>query len=230
RMSNAGLLVGIRDVTQGMGVDVRPYAVARLSEAPGRQPATDRTGTGDVGLDVYYNITPNLRANLTINTDFAETEVDQRQVNLTRFPLLFPEKRGFFLEGGTFFDFYAPPEIQPFFSRRIGLDASGVPQTVDGGLKLTGQAGRHDIGAMYVRTGTSGEVVGEDFAALRLRRRLFTQSYIGGIYTLRRGRGDDQPGAYHTLGVDVRLATSTFFGSENADIGVMLLATPNPET
>jgi hypothetical protein len=229
RMSNAGLLVGIREVSQGMGIDVRPYAAAKLSEAPGRDPATDRTGTGDVGLDVYYNITPNLRANLTINTDFAETEVDQRQVNLTRFPLFFPEKRGFFLEGGTFFDFYTPPEIQPFFSRRIGLDASGVPQTVDGGLKLTGQAGRQDIGAMYVRTGGSDGVVGEDFAAVRLRRRLFTQSYVGGIYTLRSGRGDEI-GSYHTMGMDLRLATSSFLGSQNADFGAMVLATPNPET
>src|SRR5690606_539019 len=111
--------VGIRDVSQGVGLDVRPYAVARLTEAPGRTPAVARETSWDYGADVYYNVTPNIRANLTINTDFAETEVDQRQVNLTRFPLQFPEKRSFFLEGGTFFDFNSPQGVQPFFSRRI---------------------------------------------------------------------------------------------------------------
>ncbi|MQA89177.1 MAG: hydrolase [Gemmatimonas sp.] len=229
RMSNAGLLVGIRDVSQGMGIDVRPYVAAKVAEAPGRAPAADAEGTGDIGVDLYYNLTPNLRANLTINTDFAETEVDQRQVNLTRFPLLFPEKRGFFLEGGTFFDFYSPPDVQPFFSRRIGLDSRGIPQTIDGGLKLTGQAGRQDIGALYVRTGASDDVAGEDFAALRFRRHFFTQSYVGGIYTLRRGRGDGL-GSFQTAGLDFRITTSTFLGSKNADIGGMILATPNSET
>src|SRR5690606_24853069 len=92
RMATAGLLVGISDVSQGIGVDVRPYAVGRTSEAPGRAPAAGATTEGDFGVDLYYNVTPNLRANLTINTDFAETEVDQRQLNLTRFPLQFPEK------------------------------------------------------------------------------------------------------------------------------------------
>src|SRR5690606_2258283 len=95
RMSNAGLLLGIRDVSQGMGLDVRPYTAAYVAEAPGRVPAVGRDRSADVGFDVFYNITPNLRANLTVNTDFAETEVDQRQVNLTRFPLQFPEKRAF---------------------------------------------------------------------------------------------------------------------------------------
>jgi len=229
RMSNAGLLVGIRDVSQGHGLDIRPYAVARAGEAPGRVPAGARTSDGDVGLDVYYNLTPNLRANLTINTDFAETEVDQRQLNLTRFPLLFPEKRGFFLEGGTFFDFNMPPELRPFFSRTIGLDQQGIPRPIDGGLKLTGQAGRQDIGALLVRTASAGDVEGENFAVIRLRRRVLTQSYVGGLYTLRSGRGGDS-GDFHTAGFDFRLGTSRFLGSQNLEFGGSILATPNPRT
>jgi hypothetical protein len=227
RMNNAGLLVGIQDVSQGRGLDIRPYAVARASEAPGRVPAAGRSSDGDVGLDLYYNITPFLRANLTINTDFAETEVDQRQLNLTRFPLLFPEKRGFFLEGGTFFDFYMPPEIRPFFSRRIGLDQQGVPQPIGGGLKLTGQAGRNDIGALVVRTSEIGEVDAESFAVMRMRRRVLTQSYVGGLYTLRSGDFGGG-GDFHTLGADFRLVTSRFRGSQNLDLGGGILATPNP--
>jgi hypothetical protein len=227
RMTNAGLLVGIRDVSQGRGLDIRPYAVARAAEAPGRVPASGRVSDVDVGLDLIYNLTPTLRANLTVNTDFAETEVDQRQLNLTRFPLFFPEKRGFFIEGATFFDFHAPPDIRPFFSRRIGLDRDGVPQPIDGGMKLTGQAGRQDVGALVVRTAASGAVDAENFAVFRMRRRLLTQSYVGGIYTLRQGAASGA-GEHHTAGLDFRLRTNRFRGSQNLEFGAMALATPTP--
>ena len=222
RMSNAGLLVGIEDVSQGMGLDVRPYAAANVAEAPGREPPVDRNWSRDVGLDLFYNLTPNLRANITVNTDFAETEVDQRQVNLTRFPLQFPEKRAFFLEGGTFFDFAPAAPVQPFFSRRVGLDQTGQPQTIDGGAKLTGQAGANDIGALFVRTGSAEGIVGEDFGVLRLRRRILTQSYVGGIFTWRHERGsvvDDR----RTAGLDFRIATSSFLGSQNLELSGFVL-------
>ena len=96
-MTAAGLVTGLDEVRQEFGLDVKPYFVGRAS-AVAPECATS-TYIGDFGVDVFYNITPNLRANLTINTDFAETEVDDRQVNLTRFPLRFPEKREFFLQG-----------------------------------------------------------------------------------------------------------------------------------
>src|SRR4029077_1434729 len=91
--------------------------------------------------DFIYRITPQLKGNFTLNTDFAETEVDQRRVNLTRFPLFFPEKRDFFLEGSGFFDFSREPgnTVNPFFSRRIGLDPNGNPRRIVYGAKLTGQ-------------------------------------------------------------------------------------------
>ena len=104
RMANAGLLTGIRDVSQGRGFDIKPYGLATADSAPGRGDSTVHQNA-DAGLDVFYNPTPGLHANLTVNTDFAQTEVDQRLVNLTRFPLFFPEKRDFFLDGSTFFDF-----------------------------------------------------------------------------------------------------------------------------
>ena len=219
RMSNAGLLLGVRDVSQGMGLDIRPYAAANVAEAPGRTPAVPRDKNGDVGVDLFYNITPNLRANLTVNTDFAETEVDQRQVNLTQFPLQLPEKRAFFLEGGTFFDFAPASPVQPFFSRSIGLAANGQPQTIHGGAKLTGQAGANDLGVLFVRTGEDEDLglVGEDFGVLRMRRRVLTQSYVGGIYTWRHERGtalDDR----HSAELDLRLATSRFLGSQNLEL------------
>ena len=149
RMSNAGRLAGISGISQGIGLDLKPYLLGAASNSPGR----DRAGTdgdADIGLDVFYNVTPSLKANFTVNTDFAETEVDERRTNLTRFPLFFPEKREFFLDGSNFFSFPGGDE-SPFFSRRIGLNA-GTPQPILYGAKLIGQAGRQDIGFLHVST------------------------------------------------------------------------------
>ena len=123
RMSNAGRVEGIEGISQGLGLDLKPYVVGSVSSAPGLgQPSAHPTA--DVGIDAFYSLTPALRANLSVNTDFAETEVDVRRVNLTRFPLFFEEKRDFFLEGSSFFDFAREPDesVIPFFSRRIGLE------------------------------------------------------------------------------------------------------------
>ena len=109
RMANAGHVTGIRDVTQGRGLDIKPYGLFTAQASPGRGVGSfDRDG--NAGVDLFYNPTPLLRAVFTVNTDFAQTEVDQRQVNLTRFSLFFPERRDFFLDGATFFDFGSPLE------------------------------------------------------------------------------------------------------------------------
>ena len=233
RMSNAGLLLGITGVTQGHGLDIKPYVAATSFDAPGSTTPTSLETTGDVGVDLFYNLTPDLRANLTVNTDFAQTEVDQRLVNLTRFPLFFPEKRDFFLDGSTFLNFYLPRNqqnsvaVQPFFSRRIGLGAGGVPQKIDIGTKLTGQIGAQDVGFLHVRTGEDTDIVGEDFTVARVRRRMFTQSYVGGVYTRRHGRGTAAQDL-HTAGVDVRLETSTFAGQNNLAVSGFALWNTNP--
>ena len=223
RMSNAGLLVGLKDVTQGNGFEVKPYVAGFTADYPGRIDTSSRESDLDVGGEVAYNITPSLRAVATINTDFAETEVDARRVNLTRFALQYPEKRGFFLDGATFFDFYVPA----FFSRRIGLDANGQPQRVIGGTKLTGQAGKFDVGGLYVRTGEDNGSPGEDFAAIRVRRRILRQSFIGGIYTGRATRDQSAVPTRSTAGLDVRLATSTFLGNKNLEGGGFISMTSN---
>ncbi|MAG69855.1 MAG: hydrolase [Acidobacteria bacterium] len=237
RMANAGLLyidIQGEGVTQGLGLDVKPYLAGSGEESPGRDPATPLTGSADAGVDLFYNLTPGLRANLTINTDFAQTEVDQRLVNLTRFPLFFPEKRDFFLDGATFFDFYVPRNrqnpniaVQPFFSRRIGLDESGQPQKIDYGTKLTGQYGQQDIGFLHVRTGEEDDVIGEDFTVLRLKRRVLTQSYLGMFYS-RRAERDATSITEQTAGADFRLATSTFRGSNNLEVNGFLLWNTDP--
>ncbi len=161
RMNNAGLVTGISDVTQGRGLDIKPYGLFTSEASPGRGSAATNLDAS-AGLDLFYNPTPLLRTNLTINTDFAQTEVDQRQVNLTRFSLFFQERRDFFLDGATFLDFASASgqgnfgggdRILPFHSRRIGLSADRTPQKIDFGTKITGQMGGQDVGLLHVRTG-----------------------------------------------------------------------------
>ncbi|MGH9346261.1 MAG: DUF5916 domain-containing protein [Vicinamibacterales bacterium] len=228
RMSSAGRVTGFSQISQGIGLDLKPYVVGSAVAEPGRGRA-GTVATGDAGLDVFYNITPALRANLSLNTDFAETEVDERRVNLTRFPLFFEEKRDFFLEGSSFFDFGREPgeAVVPFFSRRIGLDEDGAPQRIDAGAKLTGQAGPFDLGVLQVRTGETGAHPGEDFSVMRVRRRALRQSYVGGLYTRRSAR---RPGDVdrHTVGADVELQTSTFRGDRNLELSGLWLWTSSP--
>ncbi|MBI4264857.1 MAG: carbohydrate binding family 9 domain-containing protein [Acidobacteria bacterium] len=228
RMSNAGVARGFDGLSQGVGLDLKPYVVGSVAAAPGRG-APSAVSSGDVGLDAFYNVTPALRANVSLNTDFAETEVDQRQVNLTRFPLFFEEKRDFFLEGSSYFDFARElgNQVTPFFSRRIGLDARGTPQRIDVGAKLTGQAGAFDLGLLQVRTADSPAEAGADFSVARVRRRLLAQSYVGGVYTRRSNR---VPGArdLHTAGVDFSLRTATFRGDKTVDLSGWYLSTSNP--
>jgi len=222
-MPAAGRLQGLEGLRQGLGLDLVPYAVGNSSAAPGRG-AGASVETASVGGDIAYNLTPGLRANVSINTDFAETEVDQRQVNLTRFPLFFPEKRAFFLEGASLFVFSRETgnAITPFFSRRIGLDDSGVPQPIDYGAKLTGHAGAFDVGALHVQTRDRGGVAGEQFTVLRSQRRFWRQSYVGALLT---NRSDAAQPSRQTAGVDFALATSTLFGKEVLEVSGFYLNT-----
>ena len=232
RMTSAGLLLGLRDVTQGHGLDIKPYGLISSLASPGRGTPAMATDA-DAGLDLFYNPTPLLRTMLTVNTDFAQTEVDQRQINLTRYSLFFPERRDFFLDGATFFDFasdsgdaggsmFGPvargneERIIPFFSRRIGLSADATAQKIDFGSKVTGQAGAQDVGLLHVRTGEEHEFASEDFTVARVKRRLLRQSYVGALYTRRDARLPGA-GAAHAAGLDARLATSTFLGDQNLE-------------
>ncbi|MGH9219894.1 MAG: DUF5916 domain-containing protein [Vicinamibacterales bacterium] len=232
RMSNAGRIGGITGISQGIGLDLKPYLLGAATAAPGRSaPAT--IGDWNVGLDGFYNVTPSLKANFSINTDFAETEVDERRTNLTRFPLFFEEKREFFLDGANFFEFPGGNE-SPFFSRRIGLTA-GEPQPIVYGARLTGQAGRQDIGFLQVRTSDHevdfGDVAlrlkAEDFTVARVKRRYGTQSSVGMIYT-RRATADSIVDPRHTIGADVTIATPDFVGGSVLDSGAWYVYTSTP--
>ncbi len=228
RLSNTGLLTGMnQEVSQGRGLDIRPFGLVSADASPGTG-APSTTTSGKAGVDVFYSVTPGLRANFTLNTDFAQTEVDQRQVNLTQFPLFFPEKRAFFLEGAGFFDFGTggSTDVLPFFSRRIGLNDSGVPQPIAYGAKLIGQVGAGDVGVLHVRTADSDGVAGESFSVFRAKQRR-RQSYLGGLYAVRLPGGDAR--ARETAGADFQLVTSEFRGRENLSLAGYAIHTTNPK-
>ncbi len=219
QMSEAGEITNMTGLNQGIGLDARPFVAS--SWLHNKDTGKDEFDF-EPGLDVFYNITPSLRFTGTINTDFGETDVDARQINLTRFSLFFPEKRSFFLEDVGVFEFAStgprPPgglpgagaDVFPFFSRRIGLlDGQEVP--IDGGAKLTGKVGQTEVGLFGVRTGDTAFVESKNFVVGRFKQNIFEESYVGGIFT----DGNPSPGkSSNTYGVDMRLATSRLFGQQ----------------
>ncbi len=182
-LSDAGQLRGLEGVHQGLGLDVRPYV------SGGRD-----TGSGEFtgGVDVFKNLTPDLNASVTVNTDFAETEADIRQVNLTRFPLFYPEKRTFFLEGAGVFDVAGQgdqADLDPVLHaanrhlRQRGRRRGEVPIGV--GAKVVGRQSDYNIGVLDVQTREVPEVAlqGQNLFAARVSRNLFEQSWVGAIVT-----------------------------------------------
>ncbi|HVB38270.1 MAG TPA: DUF5916 domain-containing protein, partial [Vicinamibacterales bacterium] len=226
-MAQAGYLTGLAGIRQGLGLDVRPYASGGLD---------GKTGQHDFGLDIFKNVTPNLNASITFNTDFAQTEADNRQVNLTPFKLFFPEKRAFFLEGSGVFNVSGlgggggggggSPDLIPFFSRQIGIYQGAdtneqVPILV--GTKLTGRQGAYNIGVLDVQTRATpdGAVAGQNMLVTRVSRNLFEQSSVGVILT----HGNPSGGGNTLIGGDAKFATSHAFGDQNLTLDVFALRT-----
>ncbi len=210
-LSEAGRLEGLQGARQGRGLDVRPYV------SGGEE---DSGGEYKVGGDVFKNLAPNLTASLTINTDFAETEADDRRVNLTRFPLFYPEKRSFFLEGAGIYEVAGlgnqDEDLVPFYSRRIGL-YQGQEVPILAGLKVSGRVDRWNVGFLDTETGRHEELGldRQNLLAARVSRNLFRQSFVGALVT----HGDPSGAGSNTLaGGDARLATSTFRGRENLSL------------
>jgi len=218
RPMHAGRVTGLEGLSQGLGLEATPFVTGNRRSQPGLEGAGPASTTADAGVDVTYSVTPSLRASLTVNTDFAEVEVDQRRLNLTRFPLFFPEKRDFFLEGSDVFNFLPRNGVNPYFSRRIGLvEGEAVPILAGG--RLTGQAAGFDVGLVQVRTDDHSGGPGESFTAARVKRNVLEESSVGAIYT-RRARVGTFDGVYdqprgQLLGADLDLFTSSFRGDRN---------------
>jgi hypothetical protein len=208
----SGELTGITGLRQGLGLDIVPSmtAVERRTFSP-----REDTSDTEPSLDIFYKITPSLNSALTLNTDFSATEVDDRQVNLTRFGLFFPEQRDFFLQDADIYEFgrigqramdspFARPleeNALPFFSRRIGLSATGEPVDLEGGAKISGRAGRWTIGTLAIRQDEFEDVEASDLFVGRVAANVFAESAVGLIAT----SGDPLSNIDNSLaGVDFR--------------------------
>ena len=247
RLSDAATMVGLETPEGGHNVDVKPYAIARLTTDLDAIPPTRNEGDGGAGLDVKYGITKNLTADLTYKTDFAQVEVDEQQVNLTRFSTFFPEKRDFLLEGRGIFDFARGLGSSPdsalrregggngrssrgadlaptlFYSRRIGLENEVVVPIVGAG-RVTGKAGAFDVGALNMQTEdevTAG-VEATNFTVVRVKRDILRRSSVGGLFTNRSVslQGD---GSSRTYGAD---ATFSFY--DNVSLLAYIARTETP--
>ena len=195
--SVAATLVGLEAPSGSRMLEIKPYAISDVKTTPSDSVAsgfsrTSNDVSGDVGLDVKYGLTQNLTADFTYNTDFAQIEADEQQVNLTRFSLFFPEKREFFLENQGLFafggaaagGFSAANSDVPilFYSRRIGLD-EGRPIPIIGGGRTTGRVGRYSLGLIDIQTGDDRAVRSTNFSVVRFKRDLFRRSNIGLLLT-----------------------------------------------
>jgi hypothetical protein len=232
----AGTATGFTDLQQGMGLDVVPTVGVQNRKTFGPPSATD--SSFEPSLDVFYKITPSLNGALTINTDFSATEVDDRQVNLTRFSLFFPEKRDFFLQDTDIFEFgrigtggfqrggggggggggsggnpaipaAAAQNARPFFSRTIGLSSTGEPVDIEYGGKLSGRAGRWNLGALAIRQSEYENVEAADIFVGRVTANVLGESAAGIIVT----DGDPQSNLDSSLaGADFRYRNSRLPG------------------
>ncbi len=246
RVSDAGTLVGLDAPSGSANLEIKPYGIGGISTNLAASEPTVNAGSGDGGLDVKYGITQNLTADFTYNTDFAQVEVDEQQVNLTRFSLFFPEKREFFLEGrgifgfargglaggfggalrrggqgGGFFGGGNAPTL--FYSRQIGLQNRTVVPIVGGG-RVTGKIGAFDVGLLNIQADEHAAAAAErtNFTVVRLRRDILRRSSIGGIFTNRSVSllGDGSSQAY---GAD---ATFSFY--ENVSLLAYAARTQTP--
>jgi hypothetical protein len=217
--SRAGLLTGLPEFSYGIGLNVRPSLVSKLTKNGNDDSAIIKFHPS---LDITQRIGANATGSLTFNTDFAETEVDTRQTNLTRFPLFFPERRTFFLEGSDIFEFglgTGPSTVLPFFSRKIGLfNGNEVPIEVGG--KINGRLGKTAFGGLVVRTEgletEDFELAPSTMGVFRVRQNILKESSLGFMGTF--GDPEGRPGSFMT-GIDFTYQTTKFTGDKNFLVG-----------
>ena len=187
RLSLAGTISGL-EIPDQKNLQLTPYV---LGELRNRSEPSRTNWLGDAGFDVKYNFTPSLTLDGTVNTDFAQVEVDEEQINLDRFNLFYPEKRPFFLENAGLFAVGSPGEVELFFSRRIGLGPNGEVIPILGGGRLSGRIGENtNVGLLNMQTQSVEDVApANNFTVVRLNHEMRNRSSLGGIFVNRQGTG-----------------------------------------
>ena len=226
RLIYEGEVTGFEDLRRGRDLEVKPYVL-------GRATATDHDALGNAlqsggadgkaGVDAKLAVSPTVTADLTVNTDFAQVEVDEQVINLTRFPTFFPEKRDFFLESSSVFDFATPTRVQPFYSRRIGLGDSGQVVSILAGGRVYGKVGPWTLGLLDAQTGEGDRA---NDLVVRVKHDVLDRSYIGGIATQRITAGGD--GAERVAGLDVDLPLVV--GGLNLEPSFWIMGSQTPGT
>lgn len=190
RLSQAGTLTGI-DIPQQRNLKLTPYVLGQGTRAA---QSNDTEWLGDAGGDLKYSLTPSLTLDVTVNTDFAQVEVDELQINLDRFNLFYPEKRPFFLENAGLFSVGTPGEVEMFFSRRIGIAPDGSTVPILGGARVSGKIAGLNLGLLDMQTqARAGVTPANNFAVARLQRELPNRSAVGLMFVNRQGTGDSAP-------------------------------------
>jgi hypothetical protein len=205
RLSLAGSISGLDLVSPG-NLKVIPYVLGQISR--NHQVEDSKTEfTPEVGVDVKYSLTPAMTLDLTYNTDFAQVEVDEQQVNLDRFNLFFPEKRPFFLENAGLFSVGSPGEVDLFFSRRIGIGNGGQLVPIIGGARLSGKMNQTNVGLLSMFTDDVDEegIDGNNFTVARVEHQLGNRTAIGGVFVNRQGMGEQEDNYNRTYAIDGRL-------------------------
>jgi hypothetical protein len=232
RVSSYGTVVGLDLPAAGRNIELKPYALGKMTTDRIANPPTRNDNDGDVGGDFKYGVTANLTADLTVNTDFAQVEIDEQQVNLTRFNLFLPEKREFFLEGRGLFDFGrggaggglggGPGGVGSsadvpymFYTRRIGLNRGRVVP-IDVGGRLTGKVGAWGVGVLNIQTGdeSASASPSTNFTVARIKRDILRRSAIGAMFTNRNNLTSTARGTNQAYGLD-----AAFGFYENIAIG-----------
>ncbi len=206
RVSLAGDLSGV-EAKFRRSLQIVPFILGGIQQDYTRDPALKKY-TPEVGMDLKYTLTSSLTLDLTANTDFAQVEVDEEQVNLTRFDVFFPEKRPFFLENSGYFSVGTPQEVELFFSRRIGIDPTGAQIPIVGGARLSGKQGRYNIGLLNMQTeGILGVAPANNFTVARLGREFGKRSSVG-LIAINKSPTGPRADLYHsnqTYGLDANL-------------------------
>ena len=229
KVSLAGELQGLTGISRGLDLRLKPSFVGGGRNVKSSPTVSTFDAIHDVSLDARYGVTAGLNMDVTLNTDFAQVEVDEQQVNLTRFGLFYPEKRDFFLENSNFFTMgtgsaftSAPVQTDLFFSRRIGLSDAGTPIPILGGVRLAGKSGKNNIGVLDIQTDSQFGRPGDNFLVSRYSRDVFKRSRVGALFINKETLG----GSSHfnrTFGVDANLAPSA-----NLQINSYLAKTETP--
>jgi len=208
KISQGGKLTGIKNIKQGTKVELNPYLLG------GFELSDEKTkGTSKVGGEVNVDITPTLKLNFTVNTDFAQVESDRKQINLTRFSLYYPEKRQFFLEGKNYYDMNVG-KARLFYSRRIGIDQNTeVP--IIGGVRLFGKLNKTNIGVMSIQTYTKDSIPTTNYSVIKVNQDIFRQSSIGFITTQKYSKDH----VNRVFGTNFTYSTSELFGEKNLLVG-----------